>query len=319
MIYCCTTDPTAPSSKGNEFILGFIGNRVERPTVALFVTTDNPDPVNFTVEYFETTQMFEARKERTTLVNLPVGNPGEIGDIRVVLNERNKGVRVKATDPTKLLTVYGINDADVSTDAFLALPCHTYPYLQYRYFVFSTNTISDAGVFQSRFLIVPCEDNTQVTIMPTQQIQANTDLTGSPVPLTVQPGGSIDIRVNRLQTALFQSADDLTGTVLESDKPISVFVGHECGQAPGGITTCDHLVEQMPPDAVWGTQFFTVPLDERESGELYRVGTVVDDNQVTVTCTTEEQSRPYLQFTQMLQSGVTPIGQNFLEFDTRGS
>ena len=64
------------------------------------MTTDNPDPVNFTVEYtssnFGTTRMFEARKERTTLVNLPV-------ELRVVgSGERDKGVCVKATDPTKL-------------------------------------------------------------------------------------------------------------------------------------------------------------------------------------------------------------------------
>ena len=64
--------------------------------------------------------------------------------------------------------------------------------------------------------------------------------------------------------------------------------------------------------------FFTVPLDERESGEHYRVGTVVDDNQVTITCTTEGQSRPHLQMTQTLRAGATSVGQNFLEFDTRG-
>jgi hypothetical protein len=296
-----------------------MGNSANAPVdtadAALFVTTDDANPVSFTVEYFETMTTFEARKGSVFLVNLPVGKPGEIDDIRVTgEGERNKGVRVKATDPTKLLTVYGINNADVSTDAFLALPCHAYPYVRYRYFVFSALTESTTGTFRSRFLIVPCEDNTEVILRPTQQIQVNSDLTESPVPTLVEAGQSITFTVNRLQTAQFNAEMDLTGTIIDSNKPISVFVGHECGQVPSDRTACDHLVEQIPPDATWGTQFFTVPLDERESGEHYRVGTVVNNNQVTVTCTTEGQSSPRLQMIQTLPQD----GRNYMEFDTIG-
>ena len=117
------------------------------------MTTDDPDTVGFTVEYFGTTQSFQARSGSTTLVNLPVGKPGEIGDIRVTGEaERNKGVHVRTTDPTNLLTVYGTNDADVSTDAFLALPCHSYPNVAYKYFVFSAEyRINNWNVSKSVF------------------------------------------------------------------------------------------------------------------------------------------------------------------------
>ena len=310
------TDPNAPSSKGNEFILGFMGNTANAPidsaSASLLVTTDDPASVEFTVEYFGTTQTMEARKGDVTLVGLPVRNTQ---DIRVNgEDERNKGIRVKATDPTKLLTVYGINDAEVSTDAFLALPCHRYPVTQYNYFVFSTNTI--VASMRSRFLIVPCEDATTVTLRPTQEIEVSADLlSDSPIPQNILAGEERSITVNRLQTAQFNSDSDLTGTIIVSDKPISVFVGHECGQVPTGRTACDHLVEQIPPDATWGTQFFTAPLDVRESGERYRVGSVVDNNQVTVTCTTEGQSSPSKEMTQTLQS---QRGQNYMEFDTVG-
>ena len=318
------TDPNAPSSKGSEFILGFIGNTDNAPiisaTAALFVTTDDPGPVDFTVEYFGTTQSFKARSGSSTLVNLPVGKSGDIGDIRVRDEaERNKGIRVKSTDPTKLLTVYGINDADVSTDAFLALPCHSYGNVAYKYFVFSANTESTTGTFQSRFLIVGCDDATTVTIRPKQQITLSTDLTSAPVPINIspdpaQPMNSGSFTINQLQTAQFSSPDDLTGTIIESDKPISVFVGHECGQVPDKATACDHLVEQVPPSATWGTQFFTVPLDVRESGEHFRVGTVTDDNQVTYTCTTEGQTTPSLQMTETIHSQRNL--KQYVEFDT---
>ena len=312
-------DPNAPSSKGNEFVLGFMGNSrvapVDSARVALFVTTDDPDPVEFTLEYFGRTDTNEARRGRTTLIDLPVSvNMAE--DIRIrTEGERNKGVHVKATDSTKLLTVYGINDARVSTDAFLALPCHRYPVVQYKYFVFSTFTELSTGTFQSRFLIVPCEDDTRVTLQPAQQIQVDPDLTGVTMSQPIPAGGQLTITIDRLQTAQFDSADDLTGSIITSDKPISVFVGHECGQVPGGVTACDHLVEQIPPDATWGTQFFTAPLGVRESGEHYRVGTVSDNNQATVTCTLEGQTTPRLQMTRILRS---QRGQNYLEFDSIG-
>ena len=310
------TDPNTLSSKGNEFVLGFMGNIANAPidsaTAALFVTTDDPDPVDFTVEYFGRSDTYEARKGRTTLAKLPV-SLNNVDDIRIISeSERNKGVHVKTTNHTKLLTVYGINDAAVSTDMFLALPCHRYPVVDYRYFVFSTFTQEIRGTFQSRFLIVACEDDTMVTLQPTQQIQVEPDLSGQAVPLPIQPGDTMDITLNRLQTAQFNSVNDLTGTIIISNNPISVFVGHECGQVPGDITSCDHLVEQVPPDATWGTQFFTVPLDVRESGERYRIGTITDNNQVNITCTTEGQTVPRLQLTRTIQS------QNYVEFDTIG-
>ena len=295
-----------------------MGNVANAPfdtvTVALFVTTDSSS-TEFTVEYFGTTQTYNANKGRTTFVNLPVGRAEDNGDIRIQYeNERNKGVLVRTTDPTKLLTIYGINSAAVSADMFLALPCHSYPVVSYRYFVFSANIISPILMSRSRFLIVACEDNSMVAIRPTQQIQINSDLSDTPVPITVQPGGSISFIMSRLSTALFNSEGDLTGTIITSNKPLSVFVGHECGQVPDDMTACDHLVEQIPPDATWGTQFFTVPLDVRESGERYRIGTITNDNHVTVTCTSEGQTVPRLQINRTISSQSNP----YVEFDTIG-
>jgi hypothetical protein len=296
--------------------MGNVANALtDTSTVALFVTTDNPSSVEFTIDYLGMRETHEARKGRTTFVNLPVGRPGDIGDIRVQNeDERNKGILVRATDPTMLLTVYGINNADVSADMFLALPCHRYPVENYRYFVFSANTESTFEMLRSRFLIVACESNTEVTIQPTEQIMVNADLTSSPVPTFASAGQSVLISMNRLTTAQFNADRDLTGTIISSDQPISVFVGHECGQVPGGTSACDHLVEQIPPDATWGTLFFTVPLDVRESGERYRIGTVADNNQVTVTCTTKEQATPHLRMIRTIPS----TSDQYVEFDTIG-
>ena len=207
------------------------------------MTTDEPVPVNFTVEYFGTNKTGRAIHGRTTVVHLPIGRRGEPGDIRVnSKTERNKGVHVKA-EGDKLLTVYGINDAARSTDAFLALPCHQYVNTsRYKYFVFSTSAVGTSIPFQSRFLIIPCKDNTSVTVVPTKIIEMPADLTGG-IPRIIDPiNPAVNIAnftLNRLQTIQFDSTEDLTGTIIESDKPISVFVGHECGQIPADSTACD--------------------------------------------------------------------------------
>ena len=273
--------------------------------------------MSFTVEYFGTSRSKTATRGSTTLVRLPIGGSDDPGDIRVrgsSESERNKGVYVKA-EGSKLITVYGVNDADVSTDAFLGLPFYEYDNVLYKYYVFSAdvNNTDRSITFESRFLIVGNINETSVTVRPTRTLEIPTDLTGKNVVQIVNPSKSGTFTLDRLETIQFGTSQDLTGTIIESDNPISVFVGHECGQIPADQTACDHLVEQIPPDATWGTQFFTVPLDVRESGERFRVGTTSDNNQVTVTCTTEGQSAR--QITQETIHADRSM-QQYVEFDT---
>ena len=320
-------DPNGRSSKGNEFYIGFIANNRNnadnQPTAGLFVTTDEEDPVSFTVTYNNgQMQQGEARRDTTFLVRLPVNQPPDVFDIRVGSNtERNKGVYLKA-EGDKLVTVYGINDAAFSTDAFLALPAYSYDVDNYRYFIFSASVERTDISFQSRFLLVGTEDDTQVTIIPTQNLDIPSDVSRSGGVETIDwdglPAVSTGIVIiDELETVLFASADDLTGTIIQSNKPLSVFVGHECGQIPSDRTACDHLVEQMPPDTTWGTQFFTVPLDLRESGELYRIGTVTDNNRVVVTCTTEGQT-PRTVRDEMVSTTRGANLRQWVEFETVG-
>ncbi|MBL8957820.1 MAG: IgGFc-binding protein [Myxococcaceae bacterium] len=49
--------------------------------------------------------------------------------------------------------------------------------------------------------------------------------------------------------------NDLTGTVITSDKPVAVFGGSSCGLKPYNRVACDHVEEQIFPFATWGTSF----------------------------------------------------------------
>ena len=292
------------SSKGNKFSLGFFGNSEaydvtdKVSSAALLVTTDDEGPVNFTVKYFNTSLTRTAWRGQTTRIDLPTSIRNN--DIRVQNDtERNKAIHVKA-EGDKLLTVYGISA--VSSDmfeGFLALPCHLYENVsKYKYTVFSAQTDNTgsltAELRKSRILIVACdqEENTDVDIVLTDFVEVTWDerkqyFKGNTLKLgnTLTPGGTVMI-----ETA---AGGDLSGTFIRSKKPISVFVGHRCAQVPTGKDHCNYIVEQIPPDVTWGTKFFTVPLDLRQSGERYRIETTQKtDVLVNITCTTEGEAQP---------------------------
>ena len=52
---------------------------------------------------------------------------------------------------------------------------------------------------------------------------------------------------------------DLSGTLVESSRPVAVFSAHVCANYPGELAACDHLQEQLAPIADWGDRFDLVP------------------------------------------------------------
>ncbi len=63
---------------------------------------------------------------------------------------------------------------------------------------------------------------------------------------------------------------DLSGTFIQSDKPIAVFGGHRCANIPVPVSYCDYVIEQLPPVDTWGTYFATLPLATRTRGDTFR-------------------------------------------------
>ena len=149
----------------------------------------------------------------------------------------------------------------------------------------------------SQIVVVPCDDVTQVGMEPTQLVTLNglTDLPVPPNKIQAGPGGSpssLTLTANAGQTILINHNDDLSGTIIRRNKPLVVFSGHGCAEVPLDISACDNLVEQMPPGHAFGYTFFLVPLAARVSGDMFRVGTLMDGMQVTVTCVTSPQDVP---------------------------
>ena len=165
---------------------------------------------------------------------------------------------MKAEEETRIV-VYGLNFAQGSSDAFLALPCDQLPVAEYEYYAVSYGTQSART---SRVLLVGCSDDTTVTTP------------------------SSTLTLNRLETYVIESEGDITGTRIVSNKPISFFPSHQCAFVPAGIAFCDHLTEQTPPTAIWGQSFLAASFLGRRSSEIFRILAAANATTVTVNCTT---------------------------------
>ncbi len=218
-------------------------------------------------------------------------------DIRVVndnVRSLTKGIRIRSTNNVPV-TVIGSNSEDKSTDAFLALPCQRATINTYKYFVFTSER---EGTARSQFVMVACENSTSVSYTFNGEMTETT--------------------LNAFQSYGVSNNGDITGTVISSNNPIAVFSGHQCGRIPKSKSACDHLVEQIPMHAVWGNTFFTTPYGYRGSGEIYRIGSIRDNNSITVTCTRRSGTAPTSQVvrTRTIKSGeyyqfqtiASPIG-----------
>ena len=264
--------------------VGFLKNILGQGTITLklFITTTESALVPFTVSS-STGQIYSDIVMNSEARNVTLSSSF------VVLNDtvRDGGVWVCATDAGRKLTVHGMNDAEGSTDGFVALPCYDYQKQNYTYYAVTTyfgRTIRNPEDWPiSEVLFVGCEDSTELTITPTQTIEIPSDLVSeSNSSRTVPSGGSYTVALTRLQTFLFHSTLDLTGSKVTSNKPIAFFSGHECADVPVGVQSCDHLVEQLPPTLTWGRQFFVVSSLGKTAGEQYKI--ITSEATMTVVC-----------------------------------
>ena len=275
---CFFIQTASPSTSTNQYYIGFFKNYRGQGTITLFITTAESVPVPFTVSS-STSLIYSGTATNGIARIATLSSSFAIQDSTV----RNKGLWIQVTDASKMLTVHGMNNRSSSTDGFVALPCHDYQKQNYTFYAVSTQFNRSSSPLVSQVLLVACEESTELTITPTQAIQIPPDLVmGSNLPLTVTSGMSYTVTLNRLQTFLFTSTLDLTGSKVVSNKPISFFSGHECADVPVGVAACDHLIEQLPPTLTWGRRLFVASSLGKTAGEQYKL--ITSTSITTVVC-----------------------------------
>ena len=266
------------TNQGNEFYVGFFRNRFgrareqEQIDPILWITTKESTSVNFTVStIFGLIASDVARPGEITYVNIPIGFV-VFDSTTNVMDSLYKGIHVKA-EANRRIIVFGQNEEVASNDAYLALPIISRPAgSSYEYIAASVH--GDQGQVQeakdSVVLIIGTENDTQIIVEPAPQLTAG-------IPHALAPNGRFfnnpaftnTVIIQRFQTFYLQvRGNDISGTRIIANKPISFFSGHECANIPLTIQPCDILIEQVPPVDTWGTEVVTIPLITRSADTI---------------------------------------------------
>ena len=195
--------------------------------------------------------------------------------------DQDKGIYL-ATSSDRV-TVIGQNLILQSSDSFFALPVIE---IDYGYVYYGVSVSRSSFGASSSILIVGTENNTMMKLTVTQSV--NIDVGNTITTLT--RGIEYSFVINRLQTIYIESREDLSGTKIVTNKPVSVFSGHQCADVPPeNNAVCSYLIEQIPPTALWGKAYFTTPLANMTSYTIKTLAAYNSTN-VNVYCNNSVQS-----------------------------
>ena len=122
--------------------------------------------------------------------------------------------------------------------------------------------------------IIASEDDTVVTILPRVDVVAGGGLPGG------KAGVPMDVKLGKGQVLQITQREELTGSPVESTKPIGLFAGQPCLNVPVSVNYCDHAEQQIPPIRALGSEYVAVshrPRTSKPENPPFRlIGAVAD-------------------------------------------
>lgn len=254
----CKTIPTPLylsdrlNTEGTDFWVCFEKNyrtssnndKKQSDTLVLQLTLAASSAATVTIETAIGTQTIQLRKGEIARVTvdtaLQVTSSGKV---------EKQAIHITSTYP---ISVRGSNSRYQTTDAFTAIP---YQHLGKEYRVIGFDKLSDDLL--SQFAVVATEDATFVTITP-QVDTWNKQKAGIPFTISLNKG-----EVYQVISCVSSKDCDITGTLVQANKPVAVFSGHNCAYVPYSIPACNHLVEQILPLQYWGKYYGIGTLGQR--------------------------------------------------------
>ena len=114
--------------------------------------------------------------------------------------------------------------------------------------------------------IVASEDDTEVTITPTRDIQDGSGVVGA------LAGTPASYRLAKGQLLQITQSEELSGSIVSSTKPTTIFGGHSAADIPTTGGTADVLAQQIPGFDRWGSEYVGVGYRPRLGNEHELVG-----------------------------------------------
>jgi hypothetical protein len=290
-LFCTVLAVHTPAQKkdnlGKEYYLAFgpnEGSTDNDNVFALYLTGPVAASVTIEVSALNYTQKFTIIPGKVTKVLLPNGaNFGPT--VEVTASEtvvKGMGIHILANTE---IAVYGMSHKMYSSDAFMAMPIDVLG-KKYRTLNYQSSLTSVGGQSSNlpgQFWVIATEDQTSIAITPNDSTSSGRRARESFV-VMLNKGD-----VYLVQGNPDQKGNDLTGSLIESDKPIAVFSGHMRAGIPEGFNNIggnrpsrDHLVEQLPPVSSWGSEMVVVPYESSDSPDVVRILSATDSNAVLI-------------------------------------
>ncbi|KAK3107218.1 hypothetical protein FSP39_009742 [Pinctada imbricata] len=261
------------SNEGTEFIIAFTANGEDKPPVdkplPLFISTFSQDavtvqvttPLLFNNAYLAVNETFTITQLTDRSIFLPS-----------YARATGTGIEGKAiyVIADKDIIVQGGNQEKYSSDSYLALPISA---LGISYYVVCWYPATQF----CEFLVAGTEDNSYLIIeFPTSGDFTSVSFNG----ITYYKGEVLSLTINRFQTVQIQSEGDMTGTHIQSNKPVAVLSGNVKTKVDSAYR--DHLVEMLTPVHSWGKHHITyiVPLQSSN----YFIKIVASENNTGISC-----------------------------------
>lgn len=189
--------------------------------------------------------------------------------------ESEQVIKVKSSAP---IVCYGLNHKRYSADAFMAMPRKSAG-TEFRVMSYRNSRRQPTFKRPSQFAIAAFEDNTTVTIIPTART-VNGKPAGQPFQVVLRAGEGLQVQSKPDTNEL-----DLTGSIVRSDKPITLYGGHSRSEIPSDSgTSSDHLAETIPPVHTWGKRFVVAdyPFPGTSQSDLLRVLALNNNTRVSI-------------------------------------
>ncbi len=242
---------------GTDFWIAFPPNSGPNLQIKLFISS-NYSTSGFVSSVFPgVNQSFTVTPGIVTQLTIPSG-------VQLVDGTEDKGIHVTSNDP---ISLYGVNTAVASADAYLALPVNALG-LDYRIVTYATTFNTSAP---SSFSVVSIQEGTELSVFNHQ--------TNSTSIVQLHVGQTYHVRGINMD-------DDMTGSRVQSNVPVAVFGSAPLVYLPAGCAAGDHIIEQMFPYYSWGKNFVTVSLAGRDaSGDVFRIVAAEDATNISINGT----------------------------------
>ncbi len=171
--------------------------------------------------------------------------------------------------------------SNYTNDASLLMPTTAYG-TEYR--SLSWESLSNGS--PEYITIVAKENNTIVMVIP----KVDTDAGGGVASISAGDTFTVTLSAGEvIQLGTNSGGDNLSGSLITSDKPIGVFGSNSCVEIPIGQERCDHVEQQLFPTSTWGNHYWIVKTSSRNKlvdqsntveEEYYKIVAVEDDTAV---------------------------------------